>query len=179
MTQLELPSDSCCQSSHTTRGFSTQEDPLSKSVIREPLTNVDGEDFEESIPSVTVTSRCSATMFFQPRKRPSNPTSVPESLHTSLASQARETLPRCSFVLDETLILIGTVVNVVWCKEDSSTQLAAFSQEDPLSICCPGLCGEIEAIPMTVLYGMSTKHVTAPLSKLSEVQQTSAKSTRP
>ena len=100
------------------------------------------QDFEESIPSVKlptdiqVICHCETVLSTQRKdhhdRDSSNPTSVPESLHTSLASQARETLP---FVLDETLILIGTVVNVVWYKEESSTQLAAFSQEDPLSIC--------------------------------------------
>ena len=101
-------------------------------------------DFEEkrSISEATpLTSRCSATviLFFQlwedttTTKDSSNPTSVPELLHTSLVSQARETQPGRSFVFVSTLILIETVVCVVWYKEESSTQLAVSSQEDPLS----------------------------------------------
>ena len=65
----------------------------------------------------------------------SNPTSIPESSRTSLAPQTTETRPQCSFVSDETLILIEILVCAVWYKEWSSTHLAVSFQEDPLSTC--------------------------------------------
>ena len=79
------------------------------------------------------------TVLLNPRedrhdKDSSIPTSAPESSHTSLVQQARETRLEHSLVYDGTLILTEIVVCVVWYKEVSSTQLAVSSQQGLLSI---------------------------------------------
>ena len=102
------------------------------------------QDFEESVTSANPTDiqvfcLCETVLLslrrHQHDRDSSNPTSVPESLHTSLASQAGETLPRCSFELYETLILIETVVCVVWYKDH--TTLGFFSRRSSFNVSVP------------------------------------------